>query len=377
MTKATPWLHPVLISLAVVALMFALFNFGNVKRRLIGRPLRTRELNQSHTKLVWGIALPILAADLYSSVAYGPEAGITELSKLGPSVKWMIIPITASTVLLLVILITSYIMGVIAYPSGGGAYAIAKDNFKGKWIGLVAASALLIDYVLTVAVSVSSGIQTMASSYPVLVRHETSLSVLCVLIILFVNLRGVSESAKVFSAPTLFFMLCMLFLVGAGFVDEMHHGFVQPQTPPWGTVPQGLTLLLLLKAFSAACSSLTGIETISNAVPIFRESQTGAIKAYIALGLITAVTLLGFSYNLYVQGISVKPNNTMLSQLLLVYFGHGVIYQIIIWATLLVLILAANSTFTGFPQLSALVASDGFLPARLSCGETDSAIQTE
>src|SRR5579875_1056118 len=117
MTKAIPWLHPVLISLAVVALMFALFNFGNVKRRLIGRPLRTRELNQSHTKLVWGIALPILAADLYSSVAYGPEAGITELSKLGPSVKWMIIPITASTVLLLVILITSYIMGIIAYPT--------------------------------------------------------------------------------------------------------------------------------------------------------------------------------------------------------------------------------------------------------------------
>ncbi|MFB5192561.1 APC family permease [Alicyclobacillus fastidiosus] len=365
MIKATPWLHPVLISLAVVALMFALFNFGNVKRRLIGRPLRTRELNQSHTKLVWGIALPILAADLYSSVAYGPEAGITELSKLGPSVKWMIIPITASTVLLLVILITSYIMGIIAYPTGGGAYAIAKDNFKGRWIALVAASALLIDYVLTVAVSVSSGIQTMASSYPVLVRHETSLSVLCVLIILFVNLRGVSESAKVFSAPTIFFMLSMLFVVGTGFVNEMHRGFVQQQTPPWGTVPQGLTLLLLLKAFSSACSSLTGIETISNAVPIFRESQAGAIKAYIALGIITGVTLLGFSYHLYVQGISVNPNNTMLSQLLLVYFGHGVIYQVIIWATLLVLILAANSTFTGFPQLSALVAGDGFLPRAL------------
>lgn len=365
MTKDMPWVHPVLISLAVVAVMFALFNFGNVKRLLIGRPLRTRELNQSHMKLFWGIALPILAADLYSSVAYGPEAGITELSKLGPGVKWMIVPITASTVLLLVILITSYIMGVIAYPSGGGAYAIAKDNFKGKWVGLIAASALLIDYVLTVAVSVSSGIQTMASSYPALAPHETSLSVLCVLIILFVNLRGVSESAKIFSAPTIFFMVCMLFLVGTGFANELKHGFVQTHTPTWGTIPQGLTLLLLLKAFSSACSSLTGIETISNAVPIFRESKSGAIKAYVSLGIVTSVTLLGYSYSLYVQGVSVSQNNTMLSQLLLIYFGHGIIYQVIIWATFLVLILAANSTFTGFPQLSALVAADGFLPRAL------------
>lgn len=365
MTKAISWVDPVLICLAIVAVIFALFNFGNVKRVLIGRPLRTRELNQSHNKLFWGIAFPILAADLYSSVAYGPEAGITELSPLGSSVKWMILPITASTVALLGILITSYIMGVIAYPNGGGAYAIAKDNFKGKWVGLVAASALLIDYILTVAVSVSSGVQTMASSYPALKPHETSLSVLCILVIFLVNLRGVSESAKIFSAPTIFFMMCMLVLVGTGFVNEIHHGFVQAHTPTWGTIPQGLTLLLLLKAFSSACSSLTGLETISNAVPIFRESSSGAIKAYISLGVITAVTLLGYAYNLFVQGISVNPNNTMLSQLLNVYFGHGVMYQIIIWTTFIILILAANSTFTGFPQLSALVASDSFLPRAL------------
>jgi amino acid transporter len=366
MHKEFPWVHPVLICIAIVALAFAMFNFGNVKRVLVGRPMRTRELYQPHTKLIWLIALPILAADLYSSVAYGPEAGITELAQLGENAKWMIIPITASTVILLAILITSYIMGVIAYPSGGGAYAIAKDNFKNPLVSLVAASALLVDYVLTVAVSVSSGIQTMASSYRILAGHETLLSIMCVFVILLVNLRGVSESAQVFAYPTFIFMGCMLFLIGAGFVDEFHHGFVQPATPPFGTIPQGLTLMLVLKAFSSACSSLTGIETISNAVPIFREGKNGAIKAYVALGVITGVTLLGFAYHLYVKGISVNPNNTMLSQLAGLYFGHGLIYQFIIIFTFIVLILAANSTFTGFPQLAALVAGDRFLPRALT-----------
>lgn len=366
MHKSLPWLHPVFISLAIVAILIAVMNFGNVKRALIGRPMRSRELQQGHTKLIWFIALPILAADLYSSVAYGPEAGITELTSLGVNAKWFILPVTFATVVLLIFLIVSYIMGVIAYPNGGGAYAIAKDNFKSKWYSLIAASALLVDYVLTVAVSVSSGIQTMASSYPILVAHETSLSVLCIVAILMINLRGVSESAKVFSFPTFLFMGLMLLLIISGFVNETQHGFVQRTTPPFGTFPEGLTALLLLKAFSAACSSLTGIETISNAVPIFRDQKTGAIKAYIALGAITGITLLGFAYHLYVAGISVDPNNTMLSQLSALYYGHGFVYQLIIWSTFVVLILAANSTFTGFPQLAALVAADRFLPRSLA-----------
>ncbi len=361
------WIHPVLIVLSIIAIFFALFNFGSLKKLLVGHPMRSRELQSSHTKLYWLIALPVLAADLYSSVAYGPEAGITELAPLGIDAKWFILPITGATVILLGMLITSYIMGVIAYPNGGGAYAIAKDNFKRPMMSLIAASALLVDYILTVAVSVSSGIQTMGSAYPALVPHETLLSILCVLIILFVNLRGVSESASIFAWPTFFFMACMILLIATGFGDEVRHGFVQPTTPPFGTVPQALTTMLLLKAFSSACSAVTGIETISNSVPIFREPQKrGAIKAYVVLGLITGVTLLGFSYHLYVQGISVNPNNTMLSQLTSLYFGHSIVYQIIMWSTFLVLILAANSTFTGFPQLAALVAADSFLPRALT-----------
>ncbi|MCL6454354.1 MAG: APC family permease [Alicyclobacillus sp.] len=352
--------------MSLVAIAFALFHFESVKRAVVGRPIRSRELNQPHHKLVWWLALPVLAADLYSSVAYGPEAGMTELAPLGRTAQWLILPITASTVVLLTILITSYIMGVTAYPSGGGAYSITKDNFRSRWISLVAASALLVDYVLTVAVSVSSAIQNLASSFPALMGHQTLLSVACVFLILLVNLRGVSESARVFAYPTFVFMACMLLLIGAGVADDIHRGAVQSVTPPFGTLPSGLTAMLVLKAFSSACSSLTGIETISNGVPIFRDGQRGAIKAYIGLGTVTGVTLLGFAAQLYVKGIRVNPHNTMLSQLAGLYFGHGPLYHLIIVFTFIVLILAANSTFTGFPQLAALVAGDRFLPRALS-----------
>jgi amino acid transporter len=360
------WLHPLLVIAAVMAILFAIFNFSSLKRIIIGRPMRTKELYAKHNKLSWFMALLVLAADLYSSVAYGPEAGITELASLGPEVKWFILPITIATIILLGILIASYIMGVMAYPNGGGAYTIARDNFEKPWVSLMASS-LTGHYVLTVAVSVSAGVQAVASAYPVIAPHATTISVLCVIVILIVNLRGISESASVFAWPTLFFMISMGMLILTGIFNQFQHEFVQPTTPPFGVIPKGLTTLLILKAFSAACSSLTGIETISNSVPVFRDPATkNAVKAYVTLGLITGATLLGFSYELYVKGISVNPQNTMLSQLAGVYFGHSIVYQIIIWSTFIVLILAANSTFTGFPQLAALVASDGFLPRALT-----------
>ncbi|MCZ8517663.1 APC family permease [Paenibacillus filicis] len=292
---------------------------------------------------------------------------MTELIGLGSSAKWLIIPITTATVALLGILILSYIMGVTAYPTGGGAYAIAKDNFKNHWPSLLASSSLLVDYVLTVAVSVSAAVEAVSSAYPPVRPYETMLAIVCVFILVMINLRGVAESAVIFAWPTFLFMACMLFLIINGFLDDLQHGFVQDTTPPFGTFPQGLTTLLILKAFSSACSALTGIETISNAVPIFREpKQKSAIKTYIALGILTGVTLFGFAYHLYVKGVAPDPNNTMLSQLAEGYFGHGAIYQVIIWSTFVVLILAANSTFTGFPQLSAIVAADGFLPRALT-----------
>ncbi|SEC45848.1 APC family permease [Paenibacillus sp. GP183] len=366
MHMLSSWTYPIFYVLAIIAILFSLINFEYLKRILIGRPMRTKELNAKHNKLLWFIALPILSADLYSSVAYGPEAGVTELIGLGAEVKWLILPITAATVILLGILITSYIMGILAYPNGGGGYTIAKENFKKPWMSLIAASALLIDYVLTVAVSVSAGIQAIVSAFPEVAAYQISLSVLCVVFILMVNLRGVSESADIFAWPNFLFIVCMLALIITGFFDEFQHGFVQSTTPPFGTLPANLTLLVVLKAFSSACSALTGIETISNAVPIFRNPPLkGAIKAYITMGLLTGVTLLGFAYHLYVKGIPVDPNHTMLSQLASIYFGQGIFYQMITWSTFIILIIAANSIFTGFPQLMALVAADRFLPRSL------------
>ncbi|MED1203627.1 APC family permease [Heyndrickxia acidicola] len=357
----------IFIVLAIFALWNAASNFFSVKRVLIGRPMRTSELNAQKNKLIWFIALPILSADLYSSVAYGPEAGMTELAGLGPSAKWLIVPITFSTIFLLIILILSYIMGILAYPNGGGSYAIAKDNFKEKWVALLASSSLLVDYILTVSVSVSAAVEAVSSAYPVVAPFETILAILCIVILLVINLRGVAESAKIFAWPTIGFMTCMLVLVFTGLLNESHLGFVQKNTPPFGSIPKGLSNLLLLKAFSSACSALTGIETISNSVPVFRDPKPkSAIKTYIALGIITSITLIGFGYHLYVQGISPNVHNTMLSQLAAIYFGHGIFYQIIIWFTFLVLVLAANSTFTGFSQLAAIVAEDGFLPRALT-----------
>src|SRR6476646_7431829 len=166
MNALPSWIRPIFYVLAIIAILYTLINLEYIKRILIGRPMRTKELNAKHNKLLWFIALPILSADLYSSVAYGPEAGASELVGLGAEVKWLILPITTATVILLGILITSYIMGILAYPNGGGGYTIAKENFKRPCMSLIAASALLIDYVLTVAVSVSAGIQAIVSAFP-------------------------------------------------------------------------------------------------------------------------------------------------------------------------------------------------------------------
>lgn len=367
MTQWLTWVDWALGGLAVLAIWYSITDFKSIKRLLIGRPLRTAELKGKQTKLFWIIALAILSGDLYTSITYGPEAAMTELAQLGKEGIWFIIPIVLSIIILLSILILSYIMGIIAYPNGGGAYTIAKDNFKARWVSLLASSSLLIDYSLTVAVSVSAAMEAVVSAYPVLVPLETVLAILCVFLLVVVNLRGVKESSQIFSWPMFVFMACILALVIAGLFDEFRNGFVKTSTPQFGVIPEGFSVMLILKAFSSGCTALTGIETISNAVPIFQEPQKkNATKTYIALGIITAISLSGFSYHLYVNGISVMPHNTLVSQLTSTYFGRGIIYQVITWFTFIALILAANSTFTGFSQLAALVAEDGYLPRGLA-----------
>ncbi len=361
------WVEGLLIAFTVLAIWYAMTDIKQIKRMLIGRPLRTAELKGQQTKLHWIIALSILSGDLYTSITYGPESAMAELSVLGKNGIWLIVPIVILIIFLLCILILSYIMGIIAYPNGGGAYSIAKDNFKAKWIPLVASSSLLIDYSLTVAVSVSAAMEAIVSAYTKLLPYETLLAILCVFMLVFVNLRGIKESSNIFSWPMFAFMGCMITLITVGLADEFIGGVRKAATPEFGVFPEGFTTLLFLKAFSSACTALTGIETISNSVPVFRDpQQKNATKTYIAIGILTAATLLGFAFHLYVNGISSSPHNTLVSQLASTYFGRGILYQIIIWSTFIALILAANSTFTGFSQLAAIVADDGFLPRGLA-----------
>ncbi|MFT8709921.1 MAG: APC family permease [Sporolactobacillus sp.] len=363
----TTIIHVLAVLVIAAAAWLCLSHFGLIKRILIGKPMATKALSSNKHLLFWLLALPVLSADLYSSVAYGPEAGMTELAPLGSTAGWLLLPITAASVILLGMLIISYIMGVLAYPDGGGAYAIARDNFKQPVFSVTASSALLIDYILTVAVSVSAAVAAVSSAYPEIIPYRTTIALFCVLILLLINLRGASEAAKLLAWPTFLFMACMLALIGFGFFNELKHGFIQASTPSFGTLPKDLTALLVLKAFSSSCSALTGIETISNSVPLFRRpKQKNAIKTYIALGLLEGVTLVGIVWLFYVHGITVQSNHTMLAQLTTVLFGSGPIYQLVTWSTFVVLLLAANSTFNGFSQLAAIVAADGFLPRKLA-----------
>ncbi|CAM3142486.1 APC family permease [Sporolactobacillus spathodeae] len=360
-------IHVLAVIIIAAGAWLCLSHFGLIKRILIGKPMATKALGSNKNLLFWLIALPVLSADLYSSVAYGPEAGMAELAPLGASARWLLLPITVASVALLATLIISYIMGVLAYPDGGGAYAIAKDNFKNPILSVTASSALLIDYILTVAVSVSAAVAAIASAFPTINPYRTTIALVCVLVLLLLNLRGASEAAKILAWPTFLFMACMLAVIVSGFFNELKFGFIQAATPSFATVPKDLSTLLVLKAFSSSCSALTGIETISNSVPLFRKpKQKNAIKTYLALGLLESVTLLGIAWLFYVHGITVRSGSTMLSQLTQILFGNGPVYQVITWATFVVLILAANSTFNGFSQLAAIVASDGFLPRKLA-----------
>lgn len=333
---------------------------SNLKKLLVGRPKKLRELKQERlTKLK---ALPILSSDALSSVAYGYQAALAELAFLGTTGLWIGMPIATIIVLLLIALILSYLQVIKAYPNGGGAYAVASDQF-GPFFGLVAGSALLIDYTLTVAVSVSSGIAAITSAFPQLLPWTVHLAVAAIILIMIVNLRGINESASVFMWPTYAFVASILLLVGVGFFHLWQDGWHYAQTPPFGVLPRELGVLAVLRAFASGCSALTGIEAISNATPQFREPVIrNAQKTLLGLGVLLGLMFAGTSVLSYVLGLRVNPDVTMLSELASVYFHHDLFYYFIQISTFAVLILAANTSYSGFPLLAALMAQDRFMP---------------
>ena len=347
---------------------------------LVGRALRTEQA--IHERLPKKTALAVFSSDALSSVAYSTEAILLVLLAAG-TVAIVYLPyIALGITVLLAILVLSYRQTIHAYPSGGGAYIVAKDNL-GTQTGLVAAASLLVDYILTVAVSVSAGVAAITSAaqgtrFQFLQEHRVILCVLFVAFIAVINLRGVRESGAFFAGPTYLFIFSMLALIVVGFVRYwLTHSVMQtPATLHFdesvGAVAHnGLTsgalLWLLMRAFAAGCTALTGVEAISNGIPAFRQPESkNAATTLTVMAVIMAVLILGSAFLAYKLNAHPAPDETLVSAIGRHTFGVGVPYYILQAATAAILVLAANTSFADFPRLASLLAADRFLPRQLA-----------
>ncbi|MGZ7443234.1 APC family permease [Paenibacillus sp. TH7-28] len=331
-----------------------------IKRFLIGRPLKSTELGEQ--KLSKTKALAILSSDALSSVAYGPEQILLVLMVVGAIAYWYSIPIAAGVLVLLVALILSYRQIIFAYPHGGGAYVVSKQNL-GVIPGLIAGGSLLVDYILTVAVSVSAGTDAITSAFPSLHSYTVPIAVGFVLLITILNLRGVTESATIFAFPVYLFVLALVILICSGLYKIMT-GQISPELhAPLGSPVAGISLFLLLRAFASGCSALTGVEAISNAIPNFKDpAPRNAAKTLLAMGGILAVLFTGIVFLAYYYGVGPLAEVTVLSQIAEHTFGRNIMYFFIQGTTALILILAANTGYSAFPLLAVNLAKDKFIP---------------
>jgi amino acid transporter len=337
-----------------------------LKRLVIGSPLTTAM--SIHERLSKVKALAVFSSDAISSSAYASEEILLVLVLAGsvaltsPTMLW----ITAAIVLLLAIVATSYRQTIFAYPQGGGSYIVTRDNF-GDVPALLAASSLLVDYVLTVAVSISAGVAAITSALPVLLPYRVELAAALVLFMLMVNLRGVRESASIFTLPTYLFIGSMLlvFAVAAFKLLVLHE---VPHAEPELLVPvEGLSLFLLLRAFSSGCAALTGTEAISDGVPAFKEPQArNAATTLLWMAIILGVLFGGISLLAHLYQIVPTGHETVISQVARLTLGAGWLYYLVQAFTMAILVLAANTAFADFPRLSYFLARDGFLPHQFS-----------
>ncbi|MFV0127343.1 APC family permease [Streptomyces sp. HMX112] len=359
------------------------------KRILIGRALRSDRLGE--TLLPKRIALPVFASDPLSSVAYAPGEVLLVLSIAGVSAYHFSPWIAAAVVVLMFTVVASYRQNVHAYPSGGGDYEVANTNLGPK-AGLTVASALLVDYVLTVAVSISSGVENLGSAVPFVVEHKVLSAVVIILLLTLMNLRGVRESGKLFAIPTYVFVAGVFIMIAWGaFKGLVLDDTMRAPTADFEIKPehQGLAgfalVFLLLRAFSSGCAALTGVEAISNGVPAFRKPKSRNAATTLALMGGLAVTMfcgiIGLAmatkvkmaeqpaHDLLRDGVPVGPDyvqNPVISQVAAAVFGHGTFFFVLLAAaTALVLFLAANTAYNGFPLLGSILAQDRYLPRQL------------
>jgi len=336
---------------------------GLLKRALVGPPMPLAQAR--HERLRKRVALAVFSSDALSSVAYATEEILLVLVLAGTAALHYSVPIALAITALLAIVTISYQQTIHAYPSGGGSYIVARANL-GAVAGLVAGAALLVDYVLTVSVSVAAGVAAVTSALPELAPHRVALGVGCVVAIALANIRGVRESGRIFAVPTYFFIVSFGFMIVEGFF-RLATGSL-PKTPPPELAPvETLTWFLILRAFSSGCTAMTGTEAISNGIPAFRPPESR--NAAITLGWM-AVILGTFFMGLTVLAdrlsIVPVPEETVVSQIARRLHGTGLFYYAIQGATALILVLAANTSFADFPRLSSLLARDRYVPRQFA-----------
>lgn len=334
-----------------------------LKRWLVGDPLKTTQAR--HERLSKTIALAIFSSNAISSVAYATEEILLVLMLAGTAAVAWSIPVSLSILFLVLVLTISYRQIIYEYPEGGGAYIVARSNL-GDRPALVAAAALMIDYVLTVAVSVAAGIAALTSAIPGLFIHREALGLVAILFIIMVNLRGVRESGKFFAVPTYFAIGGLGLLVILGTIRSLS-GSGEPPPIIDHIETEAFTMFLVLRAFAAGCAAVTGMEVISNGVKAFRQPEPkNAATTMVWMSIILASLFTGISWMAYHYGIVPKPDETVVSQLARLTFGTGPVYYAVQIGTMALLVLAANSAFAGFPHLASILARDGFMPHQMA-----------
>ena len=332
------------------------------KRFVVGKPIPSHLAHHERLSRVTGLA--VLSSDPLSSVAYATEEILRVLVLVGAGALGLAAPIAFVIASILAIVVFSYRQTLHAYPSGGGAYIVARENL-GELPALVAAASLLIDYILTVAVSIAAGVAAITSAFPAWHVNRIEMTLGFVVLLMLGNLRGIRESGQIFSVPTYFFIVCTLALIAMG-IGRVLTGTVQP-LPPVDPVPSSgepLTLFLLLTAFSNGCTAMTGVEAVSNGVPAFKPPESKNAAATMLTMAVLAITMfLGITLLSQVYQILPSERETVVSQLARAVFGgRGIAYYAVQAATMLILVLAANTAYADFPRLTSILARDRFVP---------------
>ena len=340
--------------------------FKKLESILIGKTLKSNELSGEKYSVFWG--LPVLSSDAISSVAYASEEILRVLVPvLAIGAYKPLLYVALAIIALLALLVFSYRQTIDNYPNGGGSYIVATENI-GKLPGLVAAASLTIDYVLTIAVSTCAGTAAITSAFPNLLEHKVLITVLLILVLTIGNLRGMKDSSKAFGIPTYLFMISIVVMIITGIVKVVIFGQVPETTVVLGNPTGDLTLVLFLKAFSAGCTALTGVEAVSDGIPNFKEpSQKNAKKVLTLLAIIVLIVFGGISYLATIYKADPTLHSTVIAQISAQIFGQSsIMFYIIQGTTAIILIMAANTAFADLPLLLSILAKDGYVPRQFA-----------